>query len=276
MRRHVTIFQTLSATGVLLILPLVRAQGSSGDEVESFRVEILSTMLADKGIGEWGFAALVEVDGERILFDTGRYPDTVLRNAKELGVDLSNVIDVILSHHHMDHVGGLLTLRCEFSKTNPSALSRVHVAHGISFPRRWGSDATEEDNPMIAIREAYEATGGVFIEHDRTVELMPDVWLTGQVPRVHAEQNWSGVGTIETSNGWEEDTIPESQSLIVNTSKGLAVVSGCGHAGIINIIDYASDAVADEPAFAVIGGTVTKSLCRSGRRRSCLRYPSSV
>jgi 7,8-dihydropterin-6-yl-methyl-4-(beta-D-ribofuranosyl)aminobenzene 5'-phosphate synthase len=68
-------------------------------------------MLADQGIGEWGFSALVEADGHRVLVDTGNRPGTVLQNAKELGIDLSNVVEVVLTHNHADHVGGLMTLR---------------------------------------------------------------------------------------------------------------------------------------------------------------------
>ena len=68
-------------------------------------------MLADKGIGEWGHAALIEVDGYKILFDTGNKPKTVLQNALDLNIDLSDVEDVFLSHNHSDHTGGLLTLR---------------------------------------------------------------------------------------------------------------------------------------------------------------------
>src|SRR5215831_9123441 len=86
--------------------------------VRSLQVKVLSTMLSGNpraGIGEWGFAAIVEVDGRRILFDTGARPDTVLKNAKELGVDLANVKDVILSHNHADHTSGLVTLRREFA-----------------------------------------------------------------------------------------------------------------------------------------------------------------
>src|SRR6266850_6859676 len=80
--------------------------------VRTLRIQVLSTMLADdEGIGEWGFAALVEADGHQFLFDTGARPDTVLTNARALGVDLSGVQDVILSHNHGDHTGGLVTLR---------------------------------------------------------------------------------------------------------------------------------------------------------------------
>src|SRR5262245_47266652 len=101
--------------------------------VRSLRVKVLSTMLSGNpngGVGEWGFAAIVEVDGRRILFDTGARPDTVLKNAKELGVDLASVEDVILSHNHTDHTSGLLTLRREFAKTNPRAWAVARVASG--------------------------------------------------------------------------------------------------------------------------------------------------
>ena len=104
-------------------------------QVQSLRVLILSTMLADAGIGEWGFAALVEADGHRLLFDTGRHPDTVLRNARDLGVNLSDVTDVVLSHHHGDHTGGLFTLRQELSKGNADAISKVHVVGAANCPR---------------------------------------------------------------------------------------------------------------------------------------------
>src|SRR6516165_5879349 len=73
-------------------------------KVRSLEIVLLSTMLTDRaGIGEWGFSALVEADGRRLLFDTGARPETVLRNSRELKIDLSGVTEVILSHHHGDH-----------------------------------------------------------------------------------------------------------------------------------------------------------------------------
>ena len=84
--------------------------------VSSLKITTLSTMLANRGIGEWGYSALVEVDGKKILFDTGNKPETVLKNVKELGIDLSDVEDVFLSHNHGDHIGGLVTLRNELKK----------------------------------------------------------------------------------------------------------------------------------------------------------------
>src|SRR5437867_6169159 len=98
-----------------------RAAAPAGEgqahRASAVRVTVLSTMLAGdaryKGIGEWGYSALVEVDGHRLLLDTGERPQTVLENARELGLDLASVTDVVLTHNHWDHVGGLLTLRRE-------------------------------------------------------------------------------------------------------------------------------------------------------------------
>ena len=88
-------------------------------EVKALRVTVLSTMLADRGLGEWGYSALVEVDGHKFLFDTGANPDVVLKNAMSLKIDLSQVTDVVISHNHADHTGGLITLRRELMKRNP-------------------------------------------------------------------------------------------------------------------------------------------------------------
>ena len=80
-------------------------------QVSDLKITVLSTMVADYDyIGEWGFSALVESDKKRILFDTGFRPKTVLENADSLGIDLSNVEHVFLSHNHMDHAGGLFRI----------------------------------------------------------------------------------------------------------------------------------------------------------------------
>ena len=221
--------------------------------VQSAKIEILSTMLAERGIGEWGFSALVEADGRRILFDTGQRSNVVLDNSGELDIDLSTVTDVVLSHFHGDHTGGLLTLRRELSKKNADAISRVHVAKGI-FRRRRSAGGQREANSMIEVKIAFEALGGVFVEHDRPAEVLPGVWVTGPVPRVHSERNWSGNLLIEDGGGWVEDTIPESQALLLDTREGLILLSGCGHAGLINTVDFARSRFEMAPIYAAVGG----------------------
>jgi 7,8-dihydropterin-6-yl-methyl-4-(beta-D-ribofuranosyl)aminobenzene 5'-phosphate synthase len=219
-------------------------------KVHALKVTILSTMLADEGIGEWGFAALVEVDGHKLLFDTGARPDTVLTNARELKIDLTDVEDVVLSHFHSDHTTGLMTLRRELSKKNPKALSRVHVGAGIFLPRRGNIG----ENVMIAMKNAYEATGGTFIVHDKPQQLLPGVWLSGPVPRPNAEKNYPAGTEVETGGRWVEDNVPEDQSLVFDTDQGLVLLSGCGHSGIVNTLEYARTFARAAPVHAVIGG----------------------
>ncbi len=156
-------------------------------------------MLADEGFGEWGFAALVEVDGRKILFDTGAHEDTVQRNLRELKLDLSDVELVILSHNHADHTTGLMTLRRQFAAANPKALSTAYAGTGLFYPRL---DATKAvDDRMSAIRRQYEATGATVIDVTGPMEILPGVWLTGPVPRVHPERNWSGTGKRAHAEG---------------------------------------------------------------------------
>jgi 7,8-dihydropterin-6-yl-methyl-4-(beta-D-ribofuranosyl)aminobenzene 5'-phosphate synthase len=238
---------------VLLVLaaPCLFGQSPAHDAVQNLKITVLSTMLSDNGIGEWGFAALVETDGHRILVDTGAKPDTVLLNARELNLDLSDVREVVLTHNHDDHVGGLLTLRREFMKKNPAALSIVHVGKGIFYSRP--KDGREE-NVMLALRKEYEATGGKFVEHDGPAELFPGAWLTGPIPRPYPERNWSVTGKVQTPSGLVEDNIPEDQSLVLNTNKGLVVVSGCGHAGIVNTLTFAEKQFPSTPVYALVGG----------------------
>ncbi len=240
---------------LVLALPYLFAQSPAHSEqngsVQKLKITVLSTMLSDDGIGEWGFAALVEADGHRILVDTGAKPDTVLLNARELNLDLSDVREVVLTHNHDDHVGGLLTLRRELMKRNPAALSIAHAGKGIFYSRP--KDGREE-NVMLALRKEYEATGGKFVEHDAPAELFPGAWLSGPVPRQYAERNWSVTGRVQTPSGLVEDNIPEDQSLVLNTNKGLVVVSGCGHAGIVNTLTFAEKQFPSTPVYALVGG----------------------
>jgi 7,8-dihydropterin-6-yl-methyl-4-(beta-D-ribofuranosyl)aminobenzene 5'-phosphate synthase len=257
-----------SVAGLALVLGLGRIRGEQETAsastapalgpVRTVRITVLSTMLTDVvGVGEWGFSALVEVDGKRVLFDTGGRPETVLNNARELGVDLSSVEDVVLSHNHWDHVTGLVTLRRELSKVNPKALSRAHVGRGIFLERLIPPGVLSSGKMTMAeVKKGYEALGGDFIEHTDPRELFTGVWLTGPVPRPYPEKNWSpGIHLRDSDGKIVEDNIPEDQSLVLDTNRGLVVLTGCGHAGLINILTYARQTVRPAGQFyAVLGG----------------------
>jgi 7,8-dihydropterin-6-yl-methyl-4-(beta-D-ribofuranosyl)aminobenzene 5'-phosphate synthase len=246
-----------ASAALVLLLPTSTLRARQDDvrpQVHSLKITILSTMLAGEvngGIGEWGFAALVDADGRRILFDTGARPETVNANLRELGLDLVDATDLIISHNHADHTGGLLTLRRAFAARRPSALSRAHVGHGIFWPRP--TDAGDA-NGLLPFKVDYEKAGGTFVEHDRAEQIAAGVWVTGPVPRLHPERNWRANGQVRAPDGIHEDTVPEDMSLIFDTPSGLVVLSGCGHAGIINTLEYARKSVRDVPIHAAIGG----------------------
>jgi 7,8-dihydropterin-6-yl-methyl-4-(beta-D-ribofuranosyl)aminobenzene 5'-phosphate synthase len=214
------------------------------------------------GVGEWGFAALVEVDGEPLLFDTGWRPETVLQNSRELDLDLSGVESVVLSHNHFDHSGGLVSLRESHMQEAPVALGEVHVGKGIFLPREADLEALAKISgaPMEYlvnihdVRTGYEAAGGRFVIHDEPHEFRPGVWITGPIPRRHPEKNWTPISKIRNGDILEEDNIPEDQALVIDTAKGLIVVAGCAPAGIVNTLEYAREITGGKSVHAVIGG----------------------
>ncbi|NNE36033.1 MAG: MBL fold metallo-hydrolase [Rhodothermales bacterium] len=238
-------------------MPAPVAAGDAAYRVKDLKITILSTMMTQIGVGEWGFSALIEADGHRMLFDTGLRPDTVLLNATSMRVDLTNVEEVVLSHNHGDHTGGLVRLRQELAANNERALRVAHVAPAI-FWERPGSNA---EWAMAPKKEAFEAEGGTFVEHEEATEIHPGIWLTGPVPRPHPEKNygfWVGgehrVGEVRSPDGLIDDDVPESMSMVINTEKGLVVISGCGHAGLINTLEHAADVTGTEEIHAAIGG----------------------
>ena len=259
MTRHFLAALALAALGTAPLIPgaVPRAFAQTAKDV---KVTVLSTMLVGNtaaGIGEWGFAAVLEVDGRRLLVDTGARAETVLQNAGELKIDLSTITDLVITHNHADHTGGLLVLRRELARKNPAALSRVHVPKGIFYPRP--GPGGREGNGLLPLKAQYETTGGTFVEHAGPTVVMPGVTMLGPVPRVHPERNWSSprggeTGRVQTPEGLVEDNVPEDTSLVVDTAEGLVLISGCGHSGIINAMEFARKSVRAAPVYAAMGG----------------------
>lgn len=233
----------------------VNSAPSGPTAADDVSVTILSSNLADGAtVGEWGFSALVEVDGRCVLFDTGRHPDTVLRNARALGIDLSCVSDVVLSHFHFDHTTGLVPLLRALRSQNPEAIRRVHVAKGFFLPRRVERTGDTERNQMIALRDTLEAAGVEVIEHDGPTEILPAVWVTGPVERHHPEKNYGTSLRVRINGDWVEDFVPESQGLTIVTPQGHIVLLGCGHSGVVNALEQIQGAIANLPIHALMGG----------------------
>ena len=233
------------------------------------QVTILSSNLANgPTIGEWGFSALVEADGRCILFDAGRYPDTVIKNAEVLNIDLSCVTDVVLSHFHFDHNSGLLPLIKTLHDETSAAIRRVHVAEGFFSSRRptmkpgtfpTCMDGEQECNLMIALRADIEGEGVEFVVHSEATEILPSVWISGPVKRRHPEMNYPTGASgskleVRVAGDWVDDSIPESQALVVRTQNGPIVLLGCGHSGVVNALIQIQETIQDDAIHALMGG----------------------
>jgi len=252
---------TVAPFAVIVAFPavvLAEEPGSrepAGNVAQAVSVTILSSNLANgPTVGEWGFSALVEVDGRCVLFDTGRYPDTVLRNARALNVDLSCVTDVVLSHFHFDHTTGLLPLIRDLRKSNPQAIRRVHVATGFFLPRQDPAGPGNRENMMIARRDTLNALGVEIVEHGGPTEILPAVWVSGPIARTHPERNYNADMRVQIDGRWVEDNVPDSQALTVVTPQGHIVLLGCGHSGVVNALEHVRRRIADAPVHALMGG----------------------
>ena len=231
---------------LFLLVPIISFGQTK--KIKDYKVTILSTMLSDSYTGEWGFSAIIEADGQKILFDTGSRKNTVLQNAKELNIDLNNIKDVFLSHNHKDHTGGLITLREKY----PNSFSNAHVGEGIFYSR---PNSRGSDHYILTNKNKIQKLGVNFISHTKSSQIIPGIWTTGKVPRKFDEKNWSELGKIIDSNGNKiEDTIPEDQSLFFDTENGIVLISGCGHAGLINTLEYVKTIIPDRPIYQILGG----------------------
>ena len=157
---------------------------------------------------DWGFSCLIEGTEKTILFDTGTQPQILMHNVGVLGVDLKKVDQIVISHNHDDHTGGLTAVL----EKNPE----VTVFFPISFPPEFGRRV-----------ESLKAKARTV---DQSVEICRDVYLTGEMGEEIKEQ-----------------------SLIIDTAKGLIIVTGCSHQGIVNILKRARE-IRDKPIRLVFGG----------------------
>jgi 7,8-dihydropterin-6-yl-methyl-4-(beta-D-ribofuranosyl)aminobenzene 5'-phosphate synthase len=190
---------------------------------------------------DWGYSALIEYAGKRILFDTGNNPAILAQNAKAQGIDLSKLDFVVMSHRHGDHMGGLAYLL----KVNPAV--RIYApkegfgVYGADLPstfyRRDSSLSLEQRYydgvPPEVMRFGSAWPGANFQLVDKETEIVPDIHLIALVS--------DKPGTLEL----------RELSLAINTPEGMAIVVGCSHPGIEKIV---AAAAAINPRIHVIAG----------------------
>jgi 7,8-dihydropterin-6-yl-methyl-4-(beta-D-ribofuranosyl)aminobenzene 5'-phosphate synthase len=179
---------------------------------------------------DWGYSALVEFEGKRILFDTGNNPEILEQNVKAKGIDLSRLDFVVLSHRHGDHMGGMSYLL----KVNPGvtiyAPKEGFGVYGADLPstfyRKDPSLSPEQryysGSPPELMRFGSAWPGANFRLVDKTIEIAPDIHLVSLIS--------DKPGTLEL----------HELSLVLSTANGLVVVVGCSHPGIDRILEAAT------------------------------------
>ena len=184
----------------------------------------------------------------RILWDAGASSEIMLHNADALDIDLHYLDMICLSHGHYDHTGGLMGILQQ--RTN-----RIYVlAHPEIFSPKLKSQPALKFIGLPFSRAEAEAAGAIILEARGPVAIAPGLTTTGEVPRIESFEEVEGFWTVKDGQ-YCQDIIPDDQSLAVNISgKGLAVITGCAHSGIINTIRQAQKITGVERLYAVIGG----------------------
>jgi 7,8-dihydropterin-6-yl-methyl-4-(beta-D-ribofuranosyl)aminobenzene 5'-phosphate synthase len=212
-----------------------------------------NTVLGLGFLGEHGFAAFIEIPGQNLLFDTGQ-GFALIHNSLRLKKDLKQVSKVVLSHGHMDHTGGLLAFLALKDACPIVAHPDVFTERFHLMPRTGG----EETAVSIGMPwpEAYLTTRGAQFEWRREFsEVAPNVFVTGEVPRKTLFELGSPKMIVSRDGGWAPDLFLDDFSLVLKTSRGLVIVLGCAHAGMVNILNHAVEMTGENRIYAVLGGT---------------------
>lgn len=215
-----------------------------------FKLQVLVDNVANAGSGEWGFSAIIEADGKRVLFDTGA-SDLFLRNAQIFAQDMLDLDMVAISHGHWDHTWGLEHLVKLYIK-NSDVTRPTLVAHPRAFERTLNPKGAE-NGPLLGLPA---------LEGRLPLRLSSSpMWLTGnllwlgEIERRFEFEYVEPKGRRITAKGTEPDLSPDDTGLAYLSEDGLVVITGCAHSGVCNIVDQAIRLTHEKRVLDVIGGT---------------------
>ena len=195
-------------------------------------------------LGAHGFSALVEHNGRRVLVDTGTDGSVLLHNMEELGIEPSSIDFLFVTHGHYDHTGGMKALL--EARTKPLKV----IGHPEIFRKRIALKPRKRDIGIPFSREELEELGAEFVLRKEPFEFAPGFWSSGEILR----RAWDrAVGYVEKDGRLTKDPVPDDIALIVDLGNEVAVITGCGHSGVLNIAWHAED-VSGKPVKALIGG----------------------
>lgn len=214
------------------------------------KITTLSENTANYGVlGEWGLSILVEADGNKILMDTGMGISTVY-NADHMGIDLTGISTIVLSHGHVDHTGGL-----------PNVLKKIKGATVIAHADIWTPkyvQRSKDDFHYIGMpftRKELESYGASFIFSDKPVFISEHITTTGEIEMLTDYEQIDGNMFVKDDGRMLPDKLADDLALVIDTEYGLVIILGCAHCGLINNIRHAQKITGKEHIYAVIGGT---------------------
>jgi len=218
------------------------------------RITILCENLVGRlvGIGEHGFSAFIETDQGNYLFDTGD-GHSIVANSLTLGKELWTIQKIFLSHGHSDHTGGLPEVLKLKGKVDVYAHPHIFLDRMVVL-----KENGKEIKRFVGIpykKRYLEFLGANFISNTDFIEVEKGIFLTGEVPRKTTFEKPDPRLFSEVEGKTAQDIFWDDQSLVLHTEKGLILILGCGHAGMINIIHHVIDQTKNKKFYAILGGT---------------------
>ena len=210
-----------------------------------------NTLIDRYLLAEPGLSFLIEDENLSILFDTG-YSDIFIKNAQKMGKDLTHLDFIVLSHSHLDHTWGIepfIRYLAELEIEQRSFSRPALVTHPESL-----TGASVEGFREFGTLISKERLAKHFDLHlsKKPQYLTEHLIFLGEIPRTNDFEGRLSFGRKDGSN--EDDYVIEDSALVYKTSKGLVIITGCSHAGICNIIEYAKKVCKDQHVLDVIGG----------------------
>ncbi|BCJ95929.1 MBL fold hydrolase [Anaerocolumna cellulosilytica] len=197
-------------------------------------------------LGEPAVSYYIEIDGIKILFDTG-YSDVFLRNGRDMGIDFTALDYVVISHGHNDHTGGIPLLLQELDR---NSAKRALIAHPDIFAERYAEGINI--SPKVAVEEVQQYFTLKLTQEP--IQLTPHLYFLGAVPRRNDFEAKDAVGIRRTQVGDVEDFVVDDSALVYKGEKGIYIITGCSHAGICNITEYAKEVTEEEQVLGILGG----------------------